>query len=354
MSLKATLLTLQEQIESEIERWQKFIAKKVDVQHANSSTSRGTKRIEQNEFQRGEEYGLNMEVEEVWVDDRTRPHEETRNMFLLSQLRARLKEGSTLLRSVGVLRQTLLVLHKEGGDPLLTSMASERQETWEVAPLQKQLEITKERSARQHINLGKRLHKEAMDEKLESELLEVKEGRRQVEHELQTRVQQVKRVEAEVDKLQRLLDVEDGEQVRRLMAEVALHKQCVGRMEEEVMGAAQQQQERTLEEQVQAVAEVEVDEEAATRVSEAMGRVRAVQAKQLAGLGGMAGELERLGSLVVSVRQQSSIRRRRRGWRGFLFFFRRPPRTATNTRRGCCACLLPPAQHNQLRASTIS
>jgi chromosome segregation ATPase len=127
--------------------------------------------------------------------------------------------------------------------------------------------------ARLHINLGTRLHQVLMDEKLETELMGLKEERKKLREDLEARVEEVEKMEAELGALQKLLREGNEKQgsmdprqekqwaekrriaekkVGSLSEELVLQRQQVSNMKETVLSWAEEQEAVTeeLEEEV--------------------------------------------------------------------------------------------------------
>lgn len=192
--------------------------------------------------------------------------------------------------------------------------------------------------ARLHINLGMRLHQALMDEKLENELLELKEERKQLKEDLQARVEQVQRMEAELGKLQRLLkegNEEDRvmdprqqqqwlqkkekaeERASNLLEELVLQRQQVGKMQEVVMSWAEQQEVATesLEEQVLVLVSKESaptmegwDDEQVNQLMKEMQSRKALTRRHSLELQSVGQELRKVSSSIESTQQQLLVR----------------------------------------------
>ncbi|KAH7428967.1 hypothetical protein KP509_09G024700 [Ceratopteris richardii] len=185
--------------------------------------------------------------------------------------------------------------------------------------------------AQLHINLGMRLQQALLDEKLESELQELKEERKKLKDGLDARVQQVQNMEMELEKLHIILKggkegiVDPRQQqlhirhkkkaekrARRLSSELVIQRQHVGRLQDAVATWTAQQELATemLEEQVTTLVSNECtpnmdgwDASQVTQLLQEMQSHRALTKRHSMDLESVGHDLERVGSSIESTQR---------------------------------------------------
>ncbi|KAI5058715.1 hypothetical protein GOP47_0026885 [Adiantum capillus-veneris] len=188
--------------------------------------------------------------------------------------------------------------------------------------------------AQLHINLGMRLHQALMDEKLELELQELKEEREKLKDDLQARVEQVRSMEAELEKVQMILkrgregdEIVDPRQhqqwlqnkkraekrARKLSKELVLQRETVRNMQDTVVAWTEQQELATeiFEKQVLSLVSKECsptmegwDANQVTHLMQEMQSRKALTRRHSMDLQSVGQELQRVGSSIQSTQQQ--------------------------------------------------
>lgn len=264
---------------------------------------------------------------------------EARNMRVLAELQARVEEANLLLEVVEFVRKMLDRFwcgeHSRQKDPLpgTTDMLQKKEEAGEVIETAasedgEELE-PRVGSVLLHINLGARLHQASMDEKLEHELLELKEGRKQLKEDLEARLEDLHTMEAELEKLQRLLQEDGGKQQHdareeekkkaeergnELREKLVLQRQQIGRMQEEVM-SWEEQQEAAAESQVVVLVSKESDpsmegwdDEQVKLLSREMDSLKALNRRHSVELQAISEDLQSMESVIKSTQERLLLR----------------------------------------------
>lgn len=255
---------------------------------------------------------------------------EARNMLILTELQARAEETNILLEFVLFIRK--LLLRFLGGEHTCQRDAprSPTDGNLEGDGAGNFAEGTTSIYDEHHIKLAERLHRAFMDERLDHELLELKEGRKGLKEELEVRLAEVQRMEWELEKFQVLLEQEErgkGERVEReeekrrknmraeesakeLREMLAQQRRQIGRMQEEVM-FGEEQQEAAAENQVTVLVSMERvpsmegwDDEQVNLLSRELENLRGLNRRHSSELQTISQDLQSMGSIIKAAQDQ--------------------------------------------------
>ncbi|KAH7438318.1 hypothetical protein KP509_04G009800 [Ceratopteris richardii] len=211
------------------------------------------------------------------------------------------------------------------GDPLVTSKKGPGSVITEGSTSDKMV-LNAEASERPHIKLAQRLHQAFVDEKLEHELLELKQGRKQLKEVLRSRSQDIQRMESEIEDLEALIkeahwktdhniekkkrldSTEEG--LSELAGILTKQKEQIYKMEKEVM-STEEQKEAAAENHLSLLIELESapgmegwKEEQAICANEELERLRSLNRRHSLELETMNVHLQNIEAVIVSAQQQ--------------------------------------------------
>ncbi|MCO5611218.1 hypothetical protein L7F22_065469 [Adiantum nelumboides] len=261
------------------------------------------------------------------------------NMLFLTELQARAEEVNMLAEILLCIRKMMSMFfsiseHTCQRNTFLTTidaMAMKGEGGEGVEARSPEEDVGLESFVHHRIKLAERLHQAFVDEKLEHELLELKEGRKQLKQDLQLRLNEVQRMESELEKLEGLLEEEGNEKkrvgtvthdenksknkraeenVKELRDILAQQRGQICRMKEEVM-FGEAQQEAAAEDQVTVLVSMEStsnmdgwDDEQVGMLSKDLEGLRSLNRRHSAELQTISQDLQSMGSIIKSAQDQ--------------------------------------------------